>query len=99
MAVREITTSRPLPGSGTAAGEIVYFDVNTAGLRSWKPPVAVQGKDAHIANPNGVRKTSLVFIGVTLPLRFVNISGEKTTAKPLGVPLSTVIVLVSDVGV
>jgi hypothetical protein len=33
-----------------------------------------------------------------MPLRFVNISGEKSTAKPLGVPLMTIIVDVSEVG-
>ena len=47
VAISKIGTSRVKLGSGTAAGAIVYVDVNTAGLRSWKPPVAVQGKDAH----------------------------------------------------
>jgi hypothetical protein len=92
-------TSTLSPCSGTAAGAIVYVDVNTAGLRSWNPPVAVQGKDAHRAKANRIRLTSLVFMGVTVPLRLVNIRSEKSTAKPLGVPLSIVIVAMSDVGV
>jgi hypothetical protein len=75
------------------------MDVNTAGLRSWKSPVAEQGNDAHRAKTDRIRLTSLVFIGVGAPLRLVNISGEKSTAKPLGVPLKIVIVAVSEVGV
>ena len=99
MAVSSTGNSRPYPGSGTEAGVIVYCDENTAGLRSWNNPVAVQGNDEHTAKANRVRLTSLVFIGVTEPLRFVNVSGEKSTAKPLGVPLKIEIVAISDVGV
>ena len=76
----------------------MYVALNTAGLPSWNIPEDVQGKDAHFAKANGVRFTSLVSIGVVEPLRFVNVRGEKTTAKPLGVPVSIVIVAVSDVG-
>jgi hypothetical protein len=76
----------------------VYVDLNTAGLRSSKPPAAVQGNDGHIAKANRVRLMSLVLMGPTTPLRFVNVSGEKSTANPLGVPLEIVIVAVSDVG-
>jgi hypothetical protein len=85
-------------GSGTAAGVIVYVDVNTAGLRSWKSPVAVQGKDAHLAKPKPVRSMSLVSIGTVAPLRLVKVSSENTTAKPLGVPVSIIIVDASDSG-
>ena len=90
---------RPLAGSGIVTGLIVYVDVNTAGLRSWTPPVAVHGKDAHVANAKGVKSTSLESIGVTVPLRLVKLRGENSTANPLGVPFSTVIVEASDVGV
>jgi hypothetical protein len=100
MAASNIATSTPYSGSGTeAAGLIVYVDENTGGLRSSKPPGAVQGNDAHIAKADRVRLTSRVLIGVTVPLRLVKSIGEKSTAKPLGVPLSIVIVVVSDVGV
>ena len=76
----------------------MYVDENTAGLRSWNNPVAVQGKDPHIAKAKRIRLTSRVFIGVTVPLRLVNVSAGKSTAKPLGVPLKIVIVDISDVG-
>ena len=80
MPISKIGTSRVKLGSGTAAGAIVYVDVNTAGLRSWKPPLAVQGKDAHFAKANPVRSTSLVSIGVMLPLRLVKVRSENSTA-------------------
>lgn len=99
MTISSVGTSRAWPGSGTAAGAIVYSDENTAGLRSSNNPLAVQGNDAHAANENRIRVTSLVLIGLTCPLRLVNVRAEKSTAKPLGVPLRIVIVDISDVGV
>lgn len=75
----------------------MYVDVNTAGLLSSKPPVAVHGKDAHCAIPTGVRSTFLVFIGERLPLGLVKISGEKSSVYGNVVPFPIVIVAVSDV--
>jgi hypothetical protein len=77
---------------------MVYVEVKTAGLLSSTPPLAVHGNDEHVAKANGVRSTSFVSIGVVMPLRLVNNSSEKTTAKPLGVPFSIVIVSIGDVG-
>ncbi len=78
---------------------MVYAAVNTAGVRSWKSPEVVHGNDVHRAKAVRAREISLVSIGVTLPLRLVNVNGEKSTANPLGVPLMIEIVAVSDVGV
>jgi len=77
---------------------IVYVPVKTAGLRSSQRPDVVHGNDEHTANTLRVRVMSLVLIGVTVPERFVNNTGAKSTAVPLGVPLRSVIVVVNEVG-
>ena len=46
-------------------------------LRSSKPPLAVQGKDAQVAKANRIKETSRVFIGATAQLRL----GTDTSAR------------------